>query len=124
VLFETSEEGGEHDCLGILPGRVRKLPDGQKVPHIGWNQLRQVRSHPILADIEEGTNFYFVHSYYADAADRTMVVAEVDYGVSFPAVIAKDNVVATQFHPEKSGQIGLRIYENFLRSATLPLRSS
>lgn len=117
VLFETSDEGGEHDCLGILPGRVRKLPGGQKVPHIGWNQLRQVRPHPILTDIDDGTNFYFVHSYYADAADRSLVVAEVDYGVAFPAVIAKDNVVATQFHPEKSGQTGLRIYGNFLRSA-------
>jgi glutamine amidotransferase len=124
VLFETSEEGGEHSCLGILPGRVRKLPDGLKVPHIGWNQLRQVRPHPILVDIEDGTNFYFVHSYYANVTDPSLVVAEVDYGVTFPAVVARDNIVATQFHPEKSGQTGLRIYENFLRSVGSLLRSS
>ena len=115
VLFEASEEGGEHDCLGILPGRVRRLPDGLKVPHIGWNRVRQTQEHPIFSGVPDGDFFYFVHSYYAAVGDPSLVAAETEYGVVFPAVVARDNLVATQFHPEKSGQTGLRIYANFLR---------
>jgi len=115
VLFSLSEEGGEHPCLDILPGRVRRLPDGLKVPHMGWNRVRQRCRHPIFDGISDGTLFYFVHSYYAQPEDPSVVIGETDYGVTFPAVVAKDNIVATQFHPEKSAEPGLRFYENFLR---------
>jgi glutamine amidotransferase len=115
VLFSLSEEGGEHPCLDILPGRVRRLPAGLKVPHMGWNRVRQRCRHPIFDGIPDGTLFYFVHSYYAQPEDPSVVIGEADYGVAFPAVVAKDNIVATQFHPEKSAEPGLRLYENFLR---------
>ena len=116
-LFSLSEEGGEHPCLDILPGRVRRLPAGLKVPHMGWNRVSQRCSHPIFDGIADGAFFYFVHSYYAQPEDVSVVVGETDYGVAFPAVVAKDNIVATQFHPEKSAESGLRLYQNFLRMA-------
>jgi glutamine amidotransferase len=115
VLLSVSEEGGEHRCLDILPGRVRRLPAGLKVPQMGWNRVRQRCSHPIFDGVPDGAFFYFVHSYYADPADPSIVIGETDYGITFPAVVAKDNIVATQFHPEKSAESGLRLYENFLR---------
>jgi glutamine amidotransferase len=115
VLLSVSEEGGEHHCLDILPGRVRRLPAGLKVPQMGWNRVRQRYSHPIFDGVPDGAFFYFVHSYYADPADPSIVIGETDYGITFPAVVAKDNIVATQFHPEKSAESGLRLYENFLR---------
>jgi len=115
VLFSVSEEGGEHLCLDILPGRVRRLPDGLKVPHMGWNRVRQRCWHPIFDGISDGAFFYFVHSYYAHPDDPSVVIGETDYGVTFAAVVAKDNIVATQFHPEKSAESGLRFYQNFLR---------
>jgi len=120
VLFSLSEEGGEHPCLGILPGRVRRLPDGLKVPHMGWNRVRQRCRHPIFDGISDGDLFYFVHSYYAHPEDPSVVIGETDYGVTFPAVVAKDNIVATQFHPEKSAESGLRLYQNFLRMPKAP----
>jgi glutamine amidotransferase len=115
VLFSVSEEGGEHPCLDILPGRVRRLPEGLKVPHMGWNRVRQRCRHPVFDGISDGAFFYFVHSYYPHPEDPSVVIGETDYGVTFPAVVAKDNIVATQFHPEKSAEAGLRLYENFLR---------
>jgi glutamine amidotransferase len=115
VLFSLSEEGGEHPCLDILPGRVRRLPDGLKVPHIGWNRVHQRCQHPIFDGISDGAFFYFVHSYYVHPDDPSVVIGETDYGVTFPALVAKGNIVATQFHPEKSAESGLRLYENFLR---------
>jgi glutamine amidotransferase len=115
VLFSVSEEGGEHVCLDILPGRVRRLPEGLKVPHMGWNDVRQRSQHPIFDGIPDGAFFYFVHSYYAQPEDASVVVGETEYGATFPAVVAKDNIVATQFHPEKSAESGLRLYKNFLR---------
>jgi glutamine amidotransferase len=115
VLLSVSEEGGEHHCLDILPGRVRRLPAGLKVPQMGWNRVRQRCSHPMFDGVPDGAFFYFVHSYYADPADPSIVIGETDYGITFPAVVAKDNIVATQFHPEKSAESGLRLYENFLR---------
>jgi glutamine amidotransferase len=118
ALFDASEEGGEHECLGILPGRVVRLPNGQKVPHMGWNQVRIVTPHPIFQDIPDDSYFYFVHSYYPSPADRSVVIGETDYGVAFPSVVARNNVVATQFHPEKSGPMGLQMYANFLRIAS------
>ena len=117
ALFDVSEEGGEHPCLGVLPGRVVRLPDGLKVPHMGWNQVRIVRPHLIFDGIPDGSNFYFVHSYYPRPEDAETVIGETEYGVTFPSVVGRDNVVATQFHPEKSGDMGLRMYENFLRIA-------
>ncbi|KPK47194.1 MAG: imidazole glycerol phosphate synthase subunit HisH [Dehalococcoidia bacterium SM23_28_2] len=117
VLFSVSEEGGEHHCLDILPGRVKRLPEGLKVPHMGWNRVCQRCPHPIFDGIGDDAFFYFVHSYYAYPEDSSVVVGDTDYGVTFPAVVAKDNIVATQFHPEKSAEAGLRLYENFLRMA-------
>ena len=117
ALFDVSEEGGEHPCLGVLPGRVVRLPAGIKVPHMGWNQVRVVRPHPIFEGIADGSYFYFVHSYYPRPEDPSIVAGETEYGVTFASVVARDNVVATQFHPEKSGDTGLRMYSNFLRIA-------
>ncbi|HET8945293.1 MAG TPA: imidazole glycerol phosphate synthase subunit HisH [Dehalococcoidia bacterium] len=118
ALFDISEEGGRHECLGVLPGHVVRLPDGQKVPHMGWNQVRQVKPHPIFAGIPDNSFFYFVHSYYPSPEDPAVVIGETEYGVKFPSVVARDNVVATQFHPEKSGEMGLRMYSNFLKIAS------
>jgi len=117
ALFEVSEEGGEHECLGILPGRVVRFSNGLKVPHMGWNQVRIVKQHPIFEGVDEGSYFYFVHSYYPQPADPDVVIGETEYGVTFASVIARDNIVATQFHPEKSGEAGLRMYANFLKIA-------
>ncbi len=115
ALFDVSEEGGEHPCLGVLRGRVVRLPPGLKVPHMGWNEVRIVRSHPIFEGIPDVSYFYFVHSYHPRPDDPSIVIGETEYGVTFPSVVARDNIVATQFHPEKSGAMGLRMYENFLR---------
>ena len=114
VLLSITEEGGEHACLGVFPGRGRRLPAGLKVPHMGWNQVRQRKAHSVFADIPDDAYFYFVHSYYPDPEDGSVVVGETDYGVTFASVVAADSLVATQFHPEKSGEVGLRFYENFL----------
>jgi imidazole glycerol-phosphate synthase subunit HisH len=120
LLFDGSEEGGGVECLGILPGTVRRFPGGGglKVPQIGWNSLALKRDHPLLEEIPDGSYFYFVHGYYADPADPGMTVAVADYGGDFAAVVAHDNVVATQFHPEKSADLGLRLYANFGRIAS------
>jgi glutamine amidotransferase len=117
ALLSFSEEGGVHACLGVISGRVKRLPGGLKVPHMGWNQVRQTYSHPAFEGIEPDAYFYFVHSYYPDPEDRSWVLGETDYGVTFASVLARDNVIATQFHPEKSGASGLRFYANFLRGA-------
>jgi glutamine amidotransferase len=117
ALFDVSEEGGEHECLGILSGRVVRFPEGLKVPHIGWNEVRQVRPHPIYDGVPDGAYFYFLNSYYPSPEDREVVIGETEYGVTFPSVVARENVVATQFHPEKSGDAGLRMYANFLKIA-------
>jgi glutamine amidotransferase len=117
ALFDFSEEGGEHACLGVLKGRIVRLPDGLKVPHMGWNRVNIVRDHPIFENIPNGSYFYFVHSYYPAPDDPGIVIGETDYGVRFASVVAKDNVVATQFHPEKSSLAGLEMYGNFLRIA-------
>jgi len=117
ILLSETEEGGRHSCLGLIPGTVRKLPPGLKVPHMGWNQVRQKLSHPIFSGIPDDTNFYFVHSYFPDPTDTTVVAGTTDYGVSFCSALIKDNLVATQFHPEKSGEYGLKMYANFLETA-------
>ena len=116
VLFASTEEGGA-ECLGVLPGRVVKLPDGLKVPHMGWNQVRQTRPHPLFDGVPDNAYFYFVHSYYASPEDRGLVIGATDYGVEVPSAIGRGRLVATQFHPEKSGDMGLRLYANFLAMA-------
>jgi glutamine amidotransferase len=123
ALFESSEENGFQECLGVLPGRIVRLPGGQKVPHMGWNQVRIVRPHPIFDGIADGSYFYFVHSYVPEPSDPAIVIGETEYGVKFASVVARDNVVATQFHPEKSGEAGLRMYENFLRVVSQAARN-
>ena len=117
ILFTGTEEGGWHECLDIIPGTVRSLPNGQKIPHMGWNQVIQNMSHPLFNGIPDKANFYFVHSYYVEPDDRSLVVGETEYGISICSVIAKGNLIATQFHPEKSGELGLKIYDNFINSA-------
>lgn len=117
ILFTDTEEGGWYECLGIIPGRVRKLPSGLKVPHMGWNQVKQTISHPIFEGIPDEANFYFVHSYYVEPEDKSLVAGETEYGIRLCSVIARGNLVATQFHPEKSGDIGLRLYDNFIKLA-------
>ena len=119
VLFDHSDEDGGVDCLGIVPGGVVRFPssiDGRplKVPQIGWNRVHQERPHPIFVGVPDNTHFYFVNSYYP-VADQSVVIGTSDYGVPFTAAIARDNVIATQFHLEKSGTAGLRMLDNFCR---------
>jgi glutamine amidotransferase len=117
ILFNGTEEGGWHNCLGIIPGIVRRLPPGLKIPHMGWNQVRQRVYHAIFSGIPDAANFYFVHSYYVEPDDRLLVAGETEYGIPICSVIAKGNLIATQFHPEKSGEVGLKIYDNFIKIA-------
>lgn len=113
LLFSESEEFGRHVGLNFIPGKVRRLPAGVKVPHIGWNQLHFMRSDPLLRGVEEGSFVYFVHSYYAAPQYQDDVLATSDYGIEFTAITNRGNVWATQFHPEKSQQVGLRLLKNF-----------
>ncbi len=117
VLLTGTEEGGWYRCLDIISGEVKRLPAGLKIPHMGWNQVKQVQHHPVFDDIPDETNFYFVHSYYGEPADKEVIAGKTEYGISFCSVIARGNLVATQFHPEKSGESGLRVYDNFLKFA-------
>ncbi len=117
ALYERSEEGGGVAGLGLLPGEVRLFSgDGGrlKVPHMGWNQVRQVRAHPLWEGIADETRFYFVHSYYADTADAPETVGVTDYGSRFTSAAAYGNIFAVQFHPEKSQRAGLRLLQNFM----------
>ncbi|MBM4432713.1 MAG: imidazole glycerol phosphate synthase subunit HisH [Chloroflexi bacterium] len=117
ILFSGTEEGGWHKCLDIIPGRAKKLPPGLKTPHMGWNQVKQKLSHPIFDGIPDEANFYFVHSYYAEPDDKSLVAGETEYGIAMCSMIARGNLVATQFHPEKSGEFGLKMYDNFIKLA-------
>jgi glutamine amidotransferase len=117
LLLSQTEEGGRNECLKVIAGAVRRLPSGLKVPQIGWNQVKQVKRHPIFKGIPDGSNFYFVHSYYAEPEDETVVAGTTGYGVNLCSMLIKDNLVATQFHPERSGELGLRMYANFLEMA-------
>ena len=113
LLLEGSDEGVEPG-LGLLEGRVRRLPPGLKIPHMGWNRVELSRDHPVFEGVPGGSYFYFVHSYYADPEDRALVAGTTTYGVEFCSAVAWDNVAAVQFHPEKSGDTGLMIYRNFV----------
>ncbi len=123
ALLEESEEGGRVRCLGVLPGRVVRFPAALhdergrrlKIPHMGWNQVYPTRSHPVWEGIDEGTRFYFVHSYHAVPAREQDVAAICRYPDPFACALARDNVFAVQFHPEKSQWAGLRLLQNFLR---------
>ncbi len=115
ALLSGSEEGGWQPCLDIVPGRVCRLPGGLKVPHMGWNTVRQQQAHPFFDGIPDGAYFYFVHSYYVVPDAPAVIAGTTDYGVTFPSVVIQDNVIGTQFHPEKSGELGLRLYDNFVR---------
>ena len=113
LMFDESEEGGKHRGLGMLPGRIVKFPATERVPQIGWNQIAIERSVEILDGVPEGSYFYFVHSYYVNPTDADVVAMECDYHQRFCAMIWRDNLFATQFHPEKSQQAGLRLLKNF-----------
>jgi glutamine amidotransferase len=115
MLFEESEEFGETFGLGLLKGRVRRFPGDLVVPQVGWNQVRQRGTHPLLADIQDNAFFYFVHSYSCEADDRAVVIGETDYGALYPSVVARENICGVQFHPEKSQAAGLRLLANFAR---------
>ena len=122
MLFAHSEEG-DVPGLGVFPGPVRRFPVGRmlaadgarlKVPHMGWNGVAHVRAHPLWAGIADGERFYFVHSYYVDPADPALTVGRCEYGIPFTAAVARDNIFAVQFHPEKSAAAGLRLLANFV----------
>ena len=115
LLFEQSDESPEENGLGIFEGSIKRIPNGEglKIPHIGWNSLNILRKDGIFKGIEDGSYVYFVHSYYLDAKDKSIVSAQTEYGVKIDAAISKANVFATQFHPEKSGVTGLKMLKNF-----------
>ncbi len=113
MLFEESEEFGRSVGLGLLRGRVRRFTNELLVPQVGWNQVKQQRTHPLLANIADDAFFYFVHSYYCDAADRRDVLGETEYGASYASIVAHTNICGVQFHPEKSQTMGLQLLKNF-----------
>ena len=121
ALLDFSEENGGTECLGVLPGRVVRFGEPRdpatgerlKVPHMGWNQVRQLRDHPLWRGIPQDSRFYFVHSYYLQPTDAALAVGSTCYGFDFTSAIARDNIFAVQFHPEKSAQAGLRLLANF-----------
>ncbi len=116
ILFEHSEEDNAN-CLGLLQGEVKQFPldAGFKVPQIGWNQVRQEQNHPIFEGVPDNTEFYFVNSYYPVPANDHIVIGRTDYAVEFASAVARGNIIATQFHLEKSGPVGLRMLENFMK---------
>jgi glutamine amidotransferase len=116
VLMDWSDEDGGQACLGVLPGKVQRLDVPLKVPHMGWNAVHQRRTHPMWDGIPDGSYFYFVHSYIVAVSDE-LQAGITDYGGPFPSAVARGNVFGTQFHPEKSGRVGLRLYQNFVRWA-------
>lgn len=124
IIFASSEENDNTRCLGLLPGVVKKFPDPLydddqrlKIPHMGWNQVSFVGDHPVFAGIMPEHEFYFVHAYYpeVDKGAEDIIAGTTHYGLTFSSAVAKDNLVAVQFHPEKSGEAGLRILENFCK---------
>ena len=115
MLFEESEEFGKTLGLGLLRGRVCRFPGNLVVPQVGWNQVSHHGIHPLLADIQDNSFFYFVHSYFCEADDRAVVIGETDYGALYPSVVARENVCGVQFHPEKSQAAGLQLLANFAR---------
>ncbi len=120
LLFEVSEELGEHRGLGVIPGRVRRFAGGLPVPHMGWNQIDQVQPSPLWRGLPDGSHAYFVHSFYGEPAEPGWTAATTDYGVSFCSAVSRGNLFAIQFHPEKSQDTGETILRNFLGVAGMP----
>lgn len=121
ALLNSSEENGGVDCLGIFPGKVRAFTSipamssqGLKIPHMGWNNVAQSITHPLWQNIEDNSRFYFVHSYFTEPDNATLVAGQTEYGLDFAAALAHQNLFATQFHPEKSHTVGLQLLQNFL----------
>jgi len=120
MLFEHSEEG-DVPGLGVLPGRVRRFPaeetlaKGLKVPHMGWNEVAQSERHPLWQDIADGARFYFVHSYFVEPAEPSVIAGSTVYGLPFTSAATRANIFAVQFHPEKSAHAGLQLLANFMR---------
>ena len=115
LLFTRSSENGSTDGLNLISGDIVKLPDSVKLPQMGWNAVDIVRSHPLLEGVQNHSYAYFVHTYVPQPSERNVIVATTEYGFRFPSVIAKQNLFATQFHPEKSGRTGLTILKNFVK---------
>lgn len=119
LLLESSEENEGTQCLGLLPGTVKQFKPSDplcKIPQMGWNTVKQTIAHPIFDGVEDESEFYFVHSYYPSPADKDVIIGQTDYADAvFASAAGKDNIVATQFHPERSGRIGLKLLENFCR---------
>jgi glutamine amidotransferase len=115
ILFTASQEGGLNQGLGLVKGEVVKIDASVKLPHIGWNTIEIRRENPLVEGIQNNYFMYFAHTYIPKTADKEVVIAETDYGTRFPSIIAKGNIFATQFHPEKSGKNGLKILENFVK---------
>jgi len=113
LFFTTSEEWGVSNGLGIFPGRVRRFPQGLIIPHIGWNQVEKVKPDILLNDIPDQAAFYFVHSFYVDPEEDSIVTGRTDYGIKFASMVGSNNIFGIQFHPEKSSVLGLRILRNF-----------
>ncbi|MBI4788689.1 MAG: imidazole glycerol phosphate synthase subunit HisH [Chloroflexi bacterium] len=119
LLFESSEEMGQHTGLGILAGGVKRFNGDLKVPQMGWNQIRLKQSSALLGGVADGSYAFFVHSYYCAPRDPSIVLATTDYGIEFASVVGRANVFGAQFHPEKSQSIGLKMLDNFARIAEL-----
>jgi len=125
VLMEHSVEGGGVDCIGLYKGKVEHFTDHigatdskgnrLKIPQMGWNQVKHVTQHPLWQNIKDNARFYFVHSYFVDPTDTSLIAGETDFGINYPSAIAKDNVFAIQSHPEKSADDGLQLLKNFTR---------
>jgi glutamine amidotransferase len=115
MMFEEGQEFGSHRGLGLLPGRVIKFPDIVRTPHVGWNQVEFKQGHPVFHDLPDHSFFYFVHSYYIEAADPSCVMGETEYGRRFASICGRDNIIGVQFHPEKSQAAGLTLLNNFAR---------
>ena len=115
LLFEESDEFGATPGLGLLSGRVRRFNDDLVVPHVGWNRIDQIRENPLFTGVTNRSFFYFVHSYYCEPDDQSVVAGETNYGLKYASVVAKDNICGVQFHPEKSQDAGLRLLHNFAR---------
>ena len=117
LLMDRTEEGNSH-CLRVVRGHTKLLPPGQKIPHMGWNSVHFQIQHPLLSGIPQDSYFYFVHSYYANPENPNAIAGTTEYGIPFCSIYSEGNLVATQFHPEKSGSLGLRLYKNFIDLAS------
>lgn len=115
LLFEESDEFGATSGLGLLRGKVRRFTDELVVPHVGWNRVTERQSHALFADLDDESFFYFVHSYYCDPLEKSVIVGETNYGLTYASIVAKANICGVQFHPEKSQEAGLRLLRNFAR---------